>query len=203
MISEEKIKSRIENKLGQKIRSMSSLSGGCISDAYKLETNEGNIFLLKYHPGISDDMFEKEANGLKELAKSNAIRIPNVLDVDSDYILLEFISSGSKKNNFFEDFGRRFAEMHKYTANEFGFYEDNYIGSNPQSNIPNDKEKKSWISFYFNKRILFQLKLSEKLGNATPELRKGVSKLEEKIEEIMRGSEEGPSILHGDLWGGP
>ena len=106
MISEEKIKTRIEEKLGEKIKSMSSLSGGCISDAYKLTTSEGSDYLLKYHPGISDDMFEKEANGLKELAKPNAIRIPDVLDYDKNYILLEFISSGSKKKNFFEDFGR-------------------------------------------------------------------------------------------------
>lgn len=202
MISEVKIKTRIEEKLSTKIKSMSSLSGGCISDAYKLVMSDSNIYLLKYHPSISDDMFEKEANGLKELAKPSAIRIPEVLDVDKDYILLEFISSGNKKKNFFENFGRRFAEMHKYTAKEYGFYEDNYIGSNPQSNIPDDKEKTSWVSFYFNKRILYQLNLAEKLGNATAELKKSISKLEEKIEEILGESEEQPSILHGDLWSG-
>ena len=124
MIPDEKIKPRIENKLEQKIKIMSSLSGGCISDAYKLTTSEGSNYLLKYHSGISNDIFEKEANGLKELAKPNAIRIPNVLSFDKDYILLEFITSESKKKNFFEDFGRRFAEMHKFTANEYGFYED-------------------------------------------------------------------------------
>ena len=202
MTSEEKIKARIEEKLDNKIKSMSSLSGGCISDAYKLTTIEGSNYLLKYYPGISDDMFEKEANGLRELAKPNAIRIPEVLSVDKDYILLEFISSGSKKKNFFEDFGRKFAEMHKYSADEFGFYEDNYIGSNPQINIPDKNEKTNWVSFYFNKRILFQIKLAEKLGNATPELRKSILKLEEKIEEIIRTSEEKPSLLHGDLWSG-
>jgi len=202
MISEEKIKSRIEEKLGTKIKSMSSLSGGCISDAYRLTTSVGYNYLLKYHPDISDDMFEKEANGLKELAKANAIRIPEVLTVDKDYILLEFISSGSKKKNFFEDFGRRFAEMHKYNSDSYGFYEDNLIGSNPQVNIPDEKEKTNWVGFYFNQRILYQLKLAEKLGNATPELRKSISKLEEKIKDIIGDSEEKPSLLHGDLWGG-
>ena len=126
MISEEKIKVRIEEKIGKKIKSMTSLSGGCISDAYKITTSERSEYLLKYHPGISDDMFEKEANGLKELAKTNALRVPEVLSVEKDYILLEFISSGSKKKNFFDDFGRRFAEMHKYIAKEYGFFEDNY-----------------------------------------------------------------------------
>jgi fructosamine-3-kinase len=202
MISNEKIKIRLEEKLGTKIKSFSSLSGGCISDAYKIVTNDNSTLFLKYNTGSSNDMFIKEANGLRELAKSNAIRIPEVLSFNEDYILLEFIHSGSKRINFFEDFGRKFAEMHKYTSDKYGFNENNYIGSNPQKNIPNEKEKSSWVDFYFNKRILFQLQLAEKFGNATSELRSLISKLEEKIDEIIGGRNEKPSLLHGDLWGG-
>jgi protein-ribulosamine 3-kinase len=202
MISEEKIKARIEEKLNSKIKSLSSLSGGCISDAFKITTEEGSNYFLKYNPSTSNDMFIKEANGLKELAKANAIRIPEVLSFDEDYILLEYISSGNKKKNFFEEFGRRFAEMHKFSSNSCGFYEDNYIGSNLQKNIPEEKEKTSWANFYFNKRILYQLQLAEKLGNSTPDLRKGISKLENKIEEMIGATKDKPSLLHGDLWGG-
>ena len=202
MISEEKIKARIEEKLGSKIKSFNSLSGGCISDAFKVTTVEGLNYFLKYNPSISNDMFVKEANGLKELSKANAIRIPEVLSFDEDYILLEYIPTGSKNKNFFEDFGRNFAEMHKFTSDSFGFYEDNYIGSNPQKNIPNEKEKTSWVDFYFNKRILNQFQLAEKLGNSTPELRKRISNLENKIEDIIGNTTEKPSLLHGDLWAG-
>jgi len=202
MISEEKIKARIEEKLGSKIKSFTSLSGGCISDAFKVTTVDGLNYFLKYNLSISNDMFVKEANGLKELTKANAIRIPDVLSFDEDYILLEYIPTGNKSKNFFEEFGRNFAEMHKFTSNSFGFYEDNYLGSNPQKNIPNEKEKSIWANFYFNKRILYQVQLAEKLGNSTPELRKGISNLENKIEEIVGDSKEKPSLLHGDLWGG-
>jgi len=202
MISEEKIKARIEEKLNSKIKSLSSLSGGCISDAFKVTTDNGSNFFLKYNSCASNDMFIKEANGLKELAKANAIRIPEVLSFQEDYILLEFILTGHRTKNFFEEFGRRFAELHKFIFESYGFYEDNYIGSNPQKNIPNEKEKSSWVTFYFNKRILFQLQLAEGLGNSTPELRKGISKLENKIQEIIGNTQEKPSLLHGDLWGG-
>ena len=202
MISEEKIKTRIEEKLGSKIKSFTSLSGGCISDAYKVATNNGSNFFLKFNPSASNDMFIKEANGLKELAKANAIKIPEVLSFDEDYILLEYIPTGHRKKNFFEEFGKSFAEMHRFTSESFGFFEDNYIGSNPQKNIPNEKEKTSWANFYFNKRILYQFQLAEKLGNSTPELRKGISKLESKIEEIIGETKAVPSLLHGDLWGG-
>jgi len=202
MISEEKTKAKIEEKLGSKIKSFTSLSGGCISDAYKITIADGSNHFLKYNPTTSIDMFVKEANGLNELAKAKSIRIPKVLSVNKDYILLEFIFAGNKKKNFFEEFGRNFAEMHKFTSDYFGFYEDNYIGANPQSNIPAEKEKTNWVSFYFNKRILFQLQLAEKLGHSTAELRKSISKLEEKIEEIIGAANEKPSLLHGDLWGG-
>jgi len=202
MISEEKIKKRIEEKLGSKIKSFSSLSGGCISDAFKISTENGTSFFLKYNPSASNNMFLKEANGLRELDKSNSIKIPEVLSVDEDYILLEFIASGNRKKNFFEDFGKSFAEMHKFKSVSFGFYENNYIGSNPQINIPDEKEKSDWTAFYLNKRILFQLQLAEKLGNSTDELRKGISKLENKIEDIIGHNSEKPSLLHGDLWGG-
>ncbi|MCZ7612447.1 MAG: fructosamine kinase family protein [Ignavibacteriaceae bacterium] len=57
MISEEKIKKRIEEKLGSKIKSFSSLSGGCISDAFKISTENGTSFFLKYNPSASNDMF--------------------------------------------------------------------------------------------------------------------------------------------------
>jgi len=202
MISEEKIKVRIKEKLNSKIKSFSSLSGGCISDAFKVTIIDGSNYFLKYNPSTSNDMFIKEANGLKELSKANAIRIPDVLGFDEDYILLEYIPDGNRKKNFFEDFGRRFAQMHKFTSDSFGFYEDNYIGSNSQKNIPDEKEKDNWVQFFFNKRILFQLQLAEKLGNSTDSLKKGISKLEDKIEEIIGDTTEKPSLLHGDLWGG-
>jgi fructosamine-3-kinase len=202
MISEEKIKKKIEEVLESNITSFTSLSGGCISNAYKITSGDNSSYFLKYNPSISDDMFIKEANGLNELAKANAIRVPQVLHFDNELILLELIQSGSKKKNFFEEFGRQFAEMHKFRSESFGFYEDNFIGSNPQKNIPDEQEKDDWVSFYFRKRILYQLKLAEKLGNSTEELRKGISKLENKINEIIGDTQGKPSLLHGDLWSG-
>jgi len=202
MISNEKIKILVEEKLKNKVKYFTSLSGGCISNAYKITTAEGLNYFLKYNASASNDMFVKEANGLNELVKANAVRIPEVLSVNKEFLLTEFISSGIKKKNFFGEFGKNFAKLHKFTSESFGFYENNYIGSNPQINIPDENQKTSWINFYFNKRILYQVQLAEKLGNSTSDLRKLVARLEEKIEEILGSSEEQPSLLHGDLWGG-
>ena len=198
MTLNQKIKIEIEESAGIKISSASSLSGGCISDAYKIIDEAGRAYFLKMNSSPKD-LFIKEANGLTELRKANAIRVPEVILCKEDFLLTEFIEQSSRSKNFFEDFGRRFAEMHKFRGDKFGFYENNYIGSNPQINIP---EEYNWTEFYFNKRILYQYKLAEKTGYATDELRKGINLLEKNINDIIGISAEPPSLLHGDLWGG-
>ena len=199
---DQKIKSKIENQLNKKIKTVSSLSGGCISNAYKVEFDDGSLAFAKYNPSFGNEMFRNEANGLIELNKARAIRIPNVFYFDSEIIITELINPSAKKKDFFSDFGRQFANLHKFTSENYGFYEDNFIGSNPQKNIPAEDEKNNWIKFYFNKRILYQYKLAEKNGYSNSELKNGISKLENKIEEILSGSDDKKSLLHGDLWGG-
>jgi len=196
------IKSKIEKITGSKILAQAPVSGGCISDSCIIETSSGQKFFLKMNSSLPDDMFTKEANGLNELKKAGTIRIPEVISFGESYILLEQVNYGRKKNNFSEEFGSRLAKMHLYLSNEFGFYEDNYIGSTIQINIPGENEKINWTEFYFNKRILFQFQLAEKNGYSTPELQSGIKNLESKIENILSGSEEKPSLIHGDLWGG-
>jgi len=198
----DKIKSRIEDILRSKIIDMHSLSGGCISDAYKISMENSASYFLKYNFSAGSDMFIKEAHGLKELEKPGVIKIPKVIEFDKDFILLELINGSGKSKNFSEDFGRKFAMLHKFNNESYGFYEDNYIGSNPQINIPEKDEAKNWAHFYFNKRILYQFHLAEKSGNSTSELRNAISQLENKIESIVTHNGEKPSLLHGDLWGG-
>ncbi len=195
------IKNKIEESIGAKIKSFSSLSGGCISDAYKVTDEKENNYFLKLNPSPKN-LFIKESNGLKELKKAGAIRIPEVKVCSEEFLLTEFISTGNRSKNFFEDFGRMFAELHKFTGKKFGFYEDNYIGSNPQINYADESEENDWIVFYFNKRILYQYKLAEKNGYASKELREGISSLEKNIHKIIGNSVESPALLHGDLWSG-
>jgi len=195
------IKNKIEEKIGAKIKSFSSLSGGCISDAYKITDEKENNYFLKLNPSPKD-LFIKESNGLKELKRANAIRVPDVKACNKEFLLTEFISTGNRSKSFFEDFGRKFAELHKFTGEKFGFYEDNYIGSNPQINLASENEENDWIAFYFNKRILYQYKLAEKNGYSTKELVEGISFLEKNIHKIIGASAGPPTLLHGDLWSG-
>ncbi len=185
-----------ENILQEKIVTSHSLGGGCIADSQVIKTESGKKYFIKKY--ALPNIHKAEANGLTELAKPNVIKIPEVIFYDDEILILEFIQEGKKKNNFFEDFGRQVAKLHKFTAEKFGFYEDNYCGSTPQKNIPTNDD---WTEFYFNNRLLFQYKLAEKNNYVTAELKSSFLKLESKIIKIIQ-TEEKPALLHGDLWGG-
>lgn len=192
----------IQEIINDKITDFHSVSGGCISDSQILKTSSGKKYFLKSNFSQPEDMFITEANGLKELRNSDSIHVPQVIASADKFILLEFIESSSKIKNFFEDFGIKFTKLHKHQSDKFGFYENNYIGSTPQINSPDNNESSNWTEFYFNKRILFQYKLAEKNGYADSKLTSLIKELEKKITDILKGSEEPPALLHGDLWSG-
>jgi len=191
---------KIEKLLQTTITKKQFVGGGCIAQTQVIKTSGGESYFLK--SGFNNSMFLNEANGLNELASADCIKVPKVISVDEDFLLLEHIETGNKPNHFFHDFGKAFAQMHQLTSDRFGFYEDNFIGATRQINICSNEEAINWPLFYFNKRLLFQFHLAERNGYVDSEFRKLFSKIESKIEMILDGSEEHPSLLHGDLWGG-
>ncbi|BBM81810.1 fructosamine kinase family protein [Candidatus Uabimicrobium amorphum] len=187
---------KVQDALKSRIVATTSVSGGCIAQSYRIDLQCGKKFFLKTHP--SQD-FAKEANGLNEIKKSGAIAVPEVILYEKNFLLLEWIESGHKPADFFKKFAMDFAQLHRYTNNHFGFYEDNYIGSMPQKNI---YDTQSWSDFYHNKRLLFQMKAAEKNGYVTTQLTQAFVNLEKKLPQLMEGSENVASLLHGDLWAG-
>lgn len=194
------ISSIVEEKIGKRILSLSPLGGGSISTAYKAELLDNSLVFIKVSPQFPD-MFVKEANGLRELEKAKAIRIPQVFYASEEILILEYLPSLSPSNRkkFFEEFGQQFADMHRHSNSLFGFYEDNYIGSTPQKNTPH---MTSWREFYWQNRLLFQFHLAEQNGYVDSSLRKYFSQLEKKLTDFIPDDGEPPALLHGDLWGG-
>ncbi len=189
----------LENILNEKIINNFSVGGGCIADSRKIKTESGKEYFIKSYSGSGNQILQNEANGLKELSKSGAIRIPKVVYFDIEFLVLEFIKTGNRKTDFSESFGRQFAEMHKTTSELFGFFEDNFIGATLQKNLP---RKENWTEFYLENRLVFQFKLAEKKGYVDSRFRDLFNRFEKVVPKLLKGSEEPPSLLHGDLWGG-
>ena len=188
----------IEQLLKSRIVSTTNMGGGCIANSSIIELQNGNKYFLKSYES-NNSIHKNEANGLKELSKSKKIRVPSVISFSDNYLLLEFIPTGKRKSNFSQQFGRQLAQIHKTTSDKYGFYEDNFIGSNIQKNIPTNT---NWAEFYWENRLLYQFKLAEKNGFTNAKLLTDFNKLESKSNSIIAGSEEPPTLLHGDLWSG-
>ncbi|MDD4057529.1 MAG: fructosamine kinase family protein [Bacteroidales bacterium] len=153
--------------------------------------------------GAAGDSFKCEANGLKELAKADALPVAKVISYGPNFITTEYIAANQPSKDFFKKFGMGLALLHKYKQSEYGFFENNFIGATPQLNLATEKEKRSWSEFFFNKRVLFQYLLLEQNGLLTENIITGFRKLERVLPAILDGvEEEGASLLHGDLWSG-
>jgi fructosamine-3-kinase len=188
---------KLEEELFQKIDLITPLGGGCIGNAMKVTTENGNQYFVKSYE--NSKMHHCEANGLNELKTANSIRIPRVLKVNDNFLFLEYIESSKPAANFMGKFGQQMAQLHKNTTTKFGYFEDNFIGSTDQINVP---QNVNWAEFFLENRIIYQFRLAEKKGYSTEELKSGIKLLEKRIYKILDGSEEQPTLLHGDLWGG-
>jgi fructosamine-3-kinase len=169
----------------------SSIVGGCINNAIKINTNKGDFF-VKWNTNSKANMFQSEYHGLKVLKDTNTIRIPNVLCFDDDFLILEFIPPSNPNNAFWKVFGQKLALMHKQTHSKFGLDFDNYIGSLHLDNTQN----KNWTEFFIQNRLQAQLSI----GNFSGTLLSDFDKLFQKLPNLFPN--ERPALLHGDLWSG-
>lgn len=184
------------------------VGGGCIADAAVAHFADGSSVFVKRAAGVPA-MFEREAEGLSALAEAGAIRVPAVLAVSQEALVLELISEASRKPGFSESFGRDFAKLHEYRGKTFGFYHDNFIGSTGQYNEPLDApwneaspdDGSTWPRFFMERRLRFQVRLAAQKGYGH-ELEQLLDQAEARILELLGASTELPSLLHGDLWSG-
>lgn len=187
------VRQALEADLGEPL--MAGGSGGGV-----VTTVSGRRFYLKTGP--VSDAYRCEANGLQEMAGTGTVKVAQAVSVGSDYIATGYIPGGTPSAGYFEKLGRDLARMHRASAPEFGFREDNFIGANPQKNIPEGDEARAWPRFYFNKRLMFQFRLAERNGYVSARMASDLSVLESRIGDILSGSGEPPALLHGDLWAG-
>ena len=184
------------------------IGGGCIADAAVARFADGSEAFVKRAAG-RPEMFEREAEGLQALAAAEAIRVPEVLAVSREALVLEMIRPAAKKSGFAEDFGHRFAALHECRGKTCGFPHDNFIGSTPQVNAPLDGDWEeaakddggNWPEFFLERRLRYQVRLAAEQARGGEPARL-LDRAESRIAELLGGAIEPPVILHGDLWGG-
>jgi fructosamine-3-kinase len=187
------------------IRSATPVGGGCINHGARVETADGLVF-LKYNPQSPAGMFSAEAYALDQLREQAAeLVVPRVIahaEADGDapaWLALEWLQPATRSPEFLERLGRGLAQMHRAAAHRsWGWDRDNFIGSLAQQNAPAD----TWPEFWRDRRLGPQLDLARRTGRL-PGRETGWERLFDRLPTILDpADEDGPSLLHGDLWSG-
>lgn len=197
------VREAVEAALGP-IRAIRGVGGGSISSAARLEVAEGSVF-LKHDAAAPAAMFASEAAGLEVLReRAGELRVPSVIAVGGDpgaaggWIALEWLEPGPRAPAVDERLGRGLVALHRAPADGWGWVEDGFIGSLAQDN----RAAGSWAEFWWLRRLEPQLRLATARG-AWPGGPVEWGRLEARLPDLLAaGEEEGPSLLHGDLWSG-
>lgn len=184
-----------------KVDQESSVSGGCINTAYKITGQDKREFFVKFNKADKLDMFEAEAEGLRELSNAHAVLVPEAivtgLEGSQAYIVMEYLPFGGSDKGAMRHFGTQLAQLHQQTKDQYGWHRDNTIGATHQ---PNPWEN-DWLTFWREHRLGYQLALAKKNGYSHKALAKG-EKLLDQLDSFFTDYSPQASLLHGDLWGG-
>ena len=198
---QEKLESAIERSIEEavgsafKARKTETCGGGCINDAVLLY-GETESYFVKLNTVTKLEMFIAEAAGLEAMFDTETIRVPEPIAYgcfeDTAYLILESLDLGDQGN--WQKMGQQLAQLHRHTANRFGWKCDNTIGSTPQHN----NWTEDWADFFRDYRIGFQIRLARENGYSFEQ----ADALLKSIPNILSGHNPEPSLLHGDLWSG-
>jgi fructosamine-3-kinase len=177
-----------------------AVSGGCINRAYQI-TDGTRCFFIKLNDANAVDMFAAETEALLALQATATVRVPTPvcwgMSGQSAYLVQEYLEFGPAGESSAVLLGMQLAQLHRHSAEHYGWHRANTIGSTPQINtISND-----WLHLWREQRLNYQLRLAARQGFDGNLQRKG-ERLLNVLELILADHNPPPSLLHGDLWSG-
>lgn len=198
------LRTGVEARLGP-VRGAAPVSGGCINHGMRVELADGPAF-VKYNADAPPGVFAAEARGLDALrAAADGLVVPRVLawaEAEGGapaWLALEWLEPSRRAPEFAERLGRGLAALHRAgRADGWGWMEDNFMAGLPQANAP----AAAWAEFWRRRRLEPQLELARR-GGRMPGKAGEWDRLMDRLPELLAPAEaDGPSLLHGDLWGG-
>ncbi|HEY7891230.1 MAG TPA: fructosamine kinase family protein [Solirubrobacteraceae bacterium] len=180
------------------------LGGGDINEAWRVVLADGTQAFVKTRTDASPEEYMLEAASLRWLGEPEALRVPQVLEVTAEYLVLEWIEPGHLSGTGTRQLGEGLAALHAAGAACFG---DPGLaaGVGAQARIgslqlPNEPCP-DWPAFYAQRRLLPLAKMAAQRDVLS---RAGVAAVERVCERLpeLSGPPEKPARLHGDLWRG-
>jgi len=170
--------------------------GGDICDTWRCTLENGQVWACKTMQDPPAGFFEAEARGLRFLAGAG-LKVPRVEHVGVDSLALEWVASVRGGPEFEERLGRTLARAHRFSEEQVGLEEDNFLAGLPQPN-PRGRD---WPTFFRDARIAHALEIAMARGRLSPGTESAVLRAMDRVEQVLEVAE--PLVrLHGDLWRG-
>jgi fructosamine-3-kinase len=202
----------IEGRLGVRIDSLSSLSGGCVGEVYAVrvvdgssETNSnasgplvpGDQLVVKIDRSTAPTL-ETEGFMLSYLARHTILPVPGVHWCDAGMLVMDHLPGSS---SFDAEAQRHAAELlaqlHNITSDRAGLERDTLIGSLNQPNPWTD----SWVAFFAQSRLAHMANEGVRAGRLPASVARRVHTLADRLGELIYEPTR-CSLVHGDVWAG-
>jgi len=200
---EPELRQALRDVVGAPLQRATSVSGGCIANATRLDTKAGPFF-LKWGRGAVARTFAGEAAGLQALADPDTpLRIPDVYATQPEtdnrpgFLLMEWIPTGTSPPTFDADLGEALAVLHRHTHGQYGFSVDNHIGRLPQPNMYHD----DWPTFFRTQRLHPQVERARAHDRWNADWDSPLDRLLNRLPTHLP-ADPPASLVHGDLWSG-
>lgn len=188
----------IERQLGSPVATLAAVGGGSISSAYWCRLENGRQVFVKAAPeGAPEGMFAQEVASLRCMAQTETVRVPEVLAAGGEWLILEWLEPATESRGAWRTLSTQLARMHRVRSEAYGWDADNFIGPLHQPNAPLG----DWPRFWRERRLLPQLQSAE--SHLDQRMMRDFSALLDSLDDRLGvAAEDGPSLLHGDLWSG-
>lgn len=183
--------------LGRPVQRVARLSGGCVSDAARVDLDDGTTVFAKAAAGLPAALLEVEAEGLRWVGEVPGVAVPAVVALTPEVLVLDWVPPGRPGPSSDAALGHQLALLHAAGAPTFGWHRDGFIGREPQCNDP----AADWPTFWIDRRVAPLVDRAVRRGAIDGGSRRAVDRLRARMPDIA-GPPELPARVHGDLWSG-
>lgn len=195
-----------EGLKGTEIETFSYIGGGSFGRVYRgVDKNTGKAYVFKLF--LVPDMAEKEANAVKKLGETRAVKFPEIYfirkrtpDIPVDCVCMEFVegknaftnarmllASKKEKRRFANEVVTALLKIHSVTSDKFGYIDNSNFDT--------------WLDFYrpYAADIYEKAQNAEKEGKFDAYILKTMTAAYKKFDVIFSEDVTEASLIHGDL----
>jgi fructosamine-3-kinase len=194
-VSDRSIAHLIEIALGERLRSVRPLGGGCIGEVYRAELGDGTPLVAKVDRA-GEAHLEREAYMLRYLREKSDLPVPEVYHGSETLLLMEFVEGSSRFSRGAERHAAELlAALHGITSDVYGHERDTLVGSLDQPNPWTG----SWTEFFRDQRLLYITRVAHDAGRLPAGEVRRLERLSKRLDEIIEEPNP-PALIHGDVW---